>query len=182
MILITGAAGNIGRRLMAGLSDTVGVDVRPGVDHVIDLVATHYDSAPWPDLLPAADAVIHLATSADPEADEAVHFAAVSLTARLVAACARYDVPRLILPSSGWADPGPGKTLNAYGASKRAIEAMAAMYGLAAGRSAVALRFGWVPGDPGEVALAPNWLQADYWPDERLLLEVRAALEGQGRD
>lgn len=178
MILITGAAGNIGKRLTAGLPDTVGVDIRSGSDHVIDLAATHYDTEPWPDLLSAADAVIHLATSADPEGDEALHFAAVSLTARLVAACARHNVPKLILPSSGWAAPGPGKLVNTYGASKRAIETMAAMYGLGTGRSAVALRYGWVPGDPGDVALAPDWLQADYWPDERLLREVRAALAG----
>jgi nucleoside-diphosphate-sugar epimerase len=126
--------------------------------------------------LNTAEAVIHLATSADPDAPDRVHWQAVVVTARLLAACAAADVPRVIVASSHWAEPANGQAINVYGHSKRAIEAMAAMYALAPGRTAVALRIGWVPGAAEEVAEAPGWLRDDHWDDARLIAAFRQAL------
>jgi nucleoside-diphosphate-sugar epimerase len=66
--------------------------------------------------------------------------------------------------------------MNAYGHSKRVFEAMALMYNMTPGRHCVALRIGWVPHDPADVATADAWLQANYWPDEHLIGQIRAAL------
>ena len=67
-------------------------------------------------------------------------------------------------------------TTNAYGQSKRVMEALSAMYSLAPVRDAVALRVGWVPASADEVPLAPDWLRDNYWDDARLLTEFRRAL------
>jgi nucleoside-diphosphate-sugar epimerase len=66
--------------------------------------------------------------------------------------------------------------INVYGHSKRVMEAMAAMYAMTPGRRAVALRIGWVPGDPGELQGAEDWLLANYWDDARLIAAFAAAL------
>ena len=127
--------------------------------------------------LESCDGLIHLATSADPEAPELVHWRAVAEGARLVEACASCGVPRLVLPSSDWAEPRWGFEINAYGHSKRVFEALAAMYAMAPGRRAVALRYGLGGADRGRGRRrAPDWLRANHWDDARLVAEVTAAL------
>jgi nucleoside-diphosphate-sugar epimerase len=175
-ILITGAAGNIGRRLMAGLPETVGLDRIAGSDIHADLGTVNFRRDPLRAALAAAEAVIHLATNSDPKAPASLHWQAIGDTARLLAACAAAKVPRVVLPSSDWAEPGPGMRPNAYGHSKRVIEAMAAMYMQDTGLTAIALRIGWVPGSAGELQRAPDWLAARYWDDARLVAEFRNAL------
>src|SRR5690606_4360877 len=118
-------------------------------------------------------------TSANVDDPDAVHWQAVADTARLLRACDRYGIRRVVLPSSDWAEP---KTrwaeheINAYGHSKRIIEAMALMYNMTPGRHAVALRSGGVRRAPAELEGAAPWLKANYWDDERLLGQVKAAL------
>ena len=176
-IIITGAMGNVGRRLMAAFPDAIGLDRHPDADLVEDLSSIDYDSTMVRRAFEGADGLIHLATSANTEDPDSVHWRAVVDTARLVEACHRYGIRRLVLPSSDWAEPkADWIDINAYGHSKRVMEAMAAMYAMTPGRRAVALRIGWVPHDPAEVAAAEPWLQANYWDDARLVAEVNAAL------
>ena len=178
-ILIFGAMGNIGRRLTTAFPDSIGIDRVAGVDIVADLATIDYEAPPIRDAFARADGVIHVATSAGVAEPDALHWAAVVATARLVEACHRHNIRRLVLPSSDWAEP---KTrwaqheMNAYGHSKRVIEAMALMYNMTPGRRAVALRIGWVPHDPAEVATAEPWLQANYWDDGKLIAQMRTAL------
>ena len=175
-LVIVGAAGNIGRRLMTAFPGSVGIDRHIDADIVADLATADYDSVELRLALESATGLVHVATDARPNAPAEIHFATVTAASRLVEACLRYRVPRLVLPSSGWADPKPGYgPINPYGHSKRVFEAMAAMY-VAAGLHAKALRFGWVPRDPREVEAAPPELRADYWNDTRLIAEVKAAL------
>lgn len=178
-IVITGSEGNIGRRLKAAFPDALGIDVRRGAGIVADLATVDYSRAVIAAALTGADAVVHLATSADPDAPADVHWQAVANTARLFAACAHAGVPRVVVASSDWAEPKAGMVVNAYGHSKRVFEALAEMYSLAPGRTAVALRVGWVPLTPDEVADAPEWLRANYWDDARLVAEFRKALGQQ---
>lgn len=175
MIVITGSEGAIGRRLCPALEPVLKVD-RAGHPHLrLDLTVD--DLAPLMPALARAEAVIHLATSADPEAPIEAHIDAVIGCARLVRAALEVPVPRLVLASSDWAEPkAPGLRPGAYGQSKRAIEALAAAYGERPGASAVALRFGWVTDDAAALKAAPDWLRANHWDDTRLLAEVRAAL------
>ncbi len=175
-IVITGSEGNIGRRLRPAFPGAIGIDVRRGADIVADLATVDFSRRVIAEALSGADAVIHLATSADPDAADDVHWTAVANTSRLVAACAHAGVARIVLASSDWAAPKDGLAVNAYGASKRVIEALAAMYALGPGRSAVALRVGWVPSSADEIAAAPDWLRASHWDDARVVAEFRAAL------
>lgn len=176
-LVITGSAGNIGRRLMPAFPGSIGIDRAHGTNIVAELMTLDYDRPDVRAALRSADGLVHLATSADPEAPDAVHFGAVTATARLVAACAAAKVPRLVLASSDWAEPKTKMAdTNTYGHSKRVFEAMAAMYAHATGGYAVGLRIGWVPHDPEALRTAPEWLQKNYWDDARLIGEVRGAL------
>ncbi|MEX0954251.1 MAG: NAD(P)-dependent oxidoreductase [Rhizobiaceae bacterium] len=175
-VIITGSQGNIGQRLMRAFPAATGVDRLPGADIGADLADCSYREGALAEALTTAGCVIHLATSADPDAAPEVHLAAVAATARLVEACFNAGIPRIVLPSSDWAAPrDPQLQINAYGYSKRAIEALAAMYDARQGFRAVALRIGWVPGSEAALQAAPDWLRANYWPDEKLISAFREA-------
>ncbi|MDO8358938.1 MAG: NAD(P)-dependent oxidoreductase [Devosia sp.] len=176
-LLIVGAMGNIGHRLMTAFPGAIGMDRVPGADIVADLTTVDYAAPIIRDALASVDGVIHVATSADVAAPDRVHYQAVIDAARLLDACQRVPVPRLILPSSDWAEPKPGWPINTYGHSKRVFETMAAMYRHSTGMHCVALRIGWVAHDLEEVHRSPKWLQDNYWDDARLFREVKAALQ-----
>jgi len=177
VLIITGSEGNIGRRLKKAYPSAIGVDLKPGADIRADLATVSYSEGEFADALANATAVVHLATSANPEDPPSVHFAAVSNTARLVQACSEMRVPRLVLASSDWASPKDASLrINAYGFSKRAIEALARMYGEVPGLRGVALRIGWVPARPDQLLGAPQWLIDNYWSDAELCEQFRRAL------
>jgi nucleoside-diphosphate-sugar epimerase len=176
-LIIVGSEGNIGGRLMAAFPDAIGIDRHPEADIVEDLSSIDYEATIVRRAFETCEGLIHVATSADVGAPDSVHWRAVVDGARLVEACAHYNIPRLVLPSSDWAEPKAAMAaINVYGHSKRVFEAMAAMYAMTPGRHAVALRFGWVPRNPSELEGAEQWLLDNYWDDERLLREVKAAL------
>lgn len=177
MLIVTGACGNIGRRLMAAWPDAIGIDCVAGTHHTIDLVTTDFESAFWSALLGRASGLVHLATSANPDAPADIHLQAVSVTARLVEACYRARVPGLVLPSSDWAEPkSPDLEINAYGYSKRALENLARLYDQQPGLRARAIRIGWVPADSNALEAAPDWLKDNYWSDEALFAAFEEAL------
>ncbi|WP_026871446.1 NAD-dependent epimerase/dehydratase family protein [Inquilinus limosus] len=174
-LIITGSEGNIGRRLRRAFPGCIGIDRAAGAEIRADLSIVDYGDPAIAAVLRGADALIHLATSADPDAPEAVHWQAVVDAARLFAACAAHGVGRIVVASSDWAAPKNGAAINSYGRSKLALESLAAMY--AAGqRSARVIRVGWVPHDPAELAAAPDWLRRNCWDDDRLAAEFRRAL------
>jgi uronate dehydrogenase len=175
-LVIAGSEGNIGRRLKAAFPHAVGIDVKRSADIVADLATVDFSRAVIAEALTRAEAVIHLATSADPDAPDDIHWQAVANTARLFAACAHARVPRIVVASSDWAAPKDGRHINAYGWSKRVTEGLCDMYTLAPGQTAVALRVGWVPPTPTEIASAPQWLRANHWDNARLVAEFARAL------
>lgn len=176
-LVITGSEGNVGRRLIQAFPGSIGIDRHPDADIVVDMAKADWSSGPLAEALANADGLIHLATSPDPSGPPELHFSAATSTARLVEACARIPVPRLVLASSDWAEPKSiSQQMNTYGRSKQVIEALAAMYQTATNCPAVALRIGWIPREKAEVAAAEAWLQANYWPDERLIAEFEKAL------
>lgn len=179
-IIIIGAMGNIGRRLRAAFPDSIGIDRVPGADIVADLASIDYDAPDVRAAFERADGLIHVATSANVGAPESAHWDAVIGTARLLAACARYNMRRVVIPSSDWADPKTrwaAHNQNPYGHSKRVFEEMAHMYNVGqTDRHCVALRIGWVAADPKELEHADQWLLANVWDDARLIGQMRAAL------
>lgn len=175
-LLITGAMGNVGRRVMKAHPDAIGLDRVAGTDITCDLAQSSDLSAQLDAILPRVNAVVHLATVANPEAPEDDHFNAIIGSTRLVQAAARHSVKKLVLASSDWAEPKGGMYINAYGYSKRVMEDLAAMYRLNADRHAIALRIGWVPRNKSELVGAEDWLVANYWDDTHLLREIANAL------
>jgi nucleoside-diphosphate-sugar epimerase len=175
-IVITGSEGNIGRRLKPAFPGAIGIDVRRGADIVADLATVDFSRRVIAEALSAADGVIHLGASAEPDAPDDIHWTAIANTVRLVAACAHAGVARVVLAWPDRAEPKDGRAVDANGASKRVIEALASMYALGPGRSAVALPLGWVPQSADEIAAAADGLRAGFWNDARLVAEFRAAL------
>lgn len=179
-IIIVGSMGNIGRRLMAGFPGSIGIDRQPGADIVASLDQLDYNAPAVREAFEKADGLIHVATSANVGDADAVHWQAVIDTARLLAACDRYGIRRVVIPSSDWADPKTrwaAHNQNAYGHSKRVFEEMAHMYNVGhPERHCVALRIGWVAHSSADVAAADGWLQANHWDDARLIGQMQAAL------
>jgi nucleoside-diphosphate-sugar epimerase len=177
--VIFGSEGNVGRRLKRLFAGAFGVDRSAGADLVASMRDVDYDAEPLRSRLSEADLVIHVATSANINDPDDVHYQAVIDAARLVAACQRVPVPRLLLPSSDWADPKrdwPG--INVYGHSKRVFETIAEMYTFSTGKRCVALRIGWVAKNQAELDGAPAPAMRDnYWDDQRLFHEVLKAFD-----
>ncbi len=174
-IVIVGGCGNIGKRLKTRWPEAITIDRDDQADFVVDLGRVDAVNSQFYDIINTADVVIHLATSADPEAPDLVHFQSLENSAKLTNICAKAGVRKLILASSDWAEPN-GLSINAYGYSKRAIEVMAEMYSHQQGCTAIALRIGWVPGDATEVSKAPKWLAQNYWDDSKLISEFERAI------
>ena len=181
-IIITGSEGNIGRRLRRAFPDAIGIDIRPGAELRANLEFIDYGSRDIRRAFDAADGLIHLATSADPDAPEDVHWQAVVNSSRLIAAAAARDIKRLVIASSDWADPDDGLEINAYGHSKRVMEIMTAMYDHAPGRRGRSVRIGWVPRNEAELEGAPDWLKDNHWSDRKLERAFRRALGDDGGD
>ena len=175
--VILGSEGNVGRRLRQAFPGAIGIDRVPGADIVADLATIDYAAPEIHAALASADAVIHVATSPDVAAPDEVHYQAVIDAARLLAACQKIPVPRVVLPSSDWAEPKDGwAELNTYGHSKRVFETMAAMYRHSTGKHLHRAPHRLGRPRPRRGRPLPKWLQDNYWDDARLIREVTAAL------
>jgi nucleoside-diphosphate-sugar epimerase len=171
-LLITGAAGRIGRSLthdLAGRYELRLTDVHPPDDaHDQRFVAADIaDTGALRALCTEVDTVIHLA--ADPSMDapwESVLPRNVIGTYNLFEAAYQAGCRRVIFASSVNAVAGyppevqvhtsmPVRPLNLYGASKAWGEALARFYADQRGLSVICLRFGWVIG-PDDAELRPD--------------------------
>jgi uronate dehydrogenase len=175
-VLVTGAAGRIGRCLMAGL-DAAGHEVR-GVDaagepsdllHVADLLS---DDVALADATTGVDAVVHLAAVAA-ETDFATAMQThVVLTHRVLEAARRNGVRRVVYASSNHA---VGFTPRAatipvetrvrpdsfYGVGKAAAEALASLYHDRHGLDVACLRIGSFRDRPTTRRHLATWLSPD---------------------
>ena len=189
MVVVTGAAGNLGAKLCAYLRDRGGyelrlIDIDPrGDPDILAADLSRYEDH-WTALFDGADIVVQLAADHRPWADWK------SLTARNVdallnvyLAAARHKVGKIVLASSLWAvaarwrdplmiaaeEPDPGA--NAYGASKLFAERVARAFAAANGVATIALRIGCcLPG-----ANRPSRLHA---PDDQHWLSNRDMCRG----
>ncbi|MDF3131095.1 NAD(P)-dependent oxidoreductase [Kiritimatiellaeota bacterium B1221] len=173
-IILIGGCGTIGLKLHKAWPLAICVDKLPHADLQLDLADLDGNDSNFLELLGTADVVIHLATSADPDAAACIHLESIANTAKLLKACTSAGVPKLVMASSDWARPKARHLkMNAYGYSKQAIEAMASMYALSKNRDAVAIRIGWVPDTAQQLSEAPSWLLKNYWDDQRLITEFK---------
>jgi uronate dehydrogenase len=144
-ILITGAAGRMGRALLQHWQGraVVGLD-RVGADLIADLLQ-------GPDACASAfagvETVVHLAADPDPGSSfERGGYGNTLVTLTVVGACLRADVRRLIVASSVWADAptwGLSDRMTWYAASKLAGEALVRAWADQTGNPAVCLRPGY---------------------------------------
>ena len=179
-VLVTGAAGSIGRVLTPGLTDrgheVVGLDVVPPMEG---------DDRPWyvvdctdPDAVRAVfaeerlDAVVHLAGNPGEDSLSASLTSHVVTTAALLDAAVAHDVPRFVYASSNHA---VGRTPRSdlltvetrprpdtfYGVGKVAAEALLSLYNDRYGIDALACRIGSFQPEPASVRQLSTWLSHD---------------------
>lgn len=202
-VLITGAAGNLGRKLRAAWRDRydlVLIDRHADPDEPDLIVAdlSEWDDY-WVEYFDEVDTVVHLAANPD-------EFAAWSelvgpnldALANVMLAAAQAGVDRLVFASSnhvmgGYRGPGqtgpisvalPPKPGNAYGASKlmgeRLGRAIASLFGV----TVIALRIGWAqPGANRPETLDPARGDPSIWlSNEDLIRLFTRAIEADTGD
>ncbi len=155
-VVITGAAGRIGRVLMPGLvaagHDVRGVDVVAAGDDVI-VADLESDADALADLMDGADAVVHLAAIASETDFDTAVVSHIGLTHRVLDAAVAHRVQRVVYASSnhavGFAPRTPMLAVDTrarpdtfYGFGKAACEALCSLYHDRHGLSVACLRIG----------------------------------------
>jgi uronate dehydrogenase len=173
-VLVTGAAGSIGRTLVRGLPElgheVRGLDLADGPDLPLGWVTGDcLDPAVAAEAVSGVDAVVHLAGNPNeaplPESLES-H---VHTTGRLLEAMVAHGVTRMAYASSnhavGHTPAGEPLTVDArprpdtyYGVAKAAAEALLSLYADRRGISSVALRIGSFRERPSSVRELSTWL------------------------
>ena len=199
-VLITGAGGNIGRKLSAHFAalgwHVKKLDVaRQGDPEVIEADLAQWDDS-WVAHFAGIDAVIHLAGDPSPDASwTSIQRLNFDLTLNVYEAAARQGAKRLIFASSNWAvagkrfddealttavEPYP---VNAYGVSKLLGERLGKSYSERWGLSAICFRIGYNQRSDGNIP-GPHmgwgaWGQ-QMWLSDRDLCQAyeRAVLAG----
>ena len=197
-IVITGAAGNLGRKLSRHLMDSGRYELclldrapegQPDVI-VTDLSLT---ATAWMDHLQPGDIVVHLAGEGNARA-EWPKLAGPNLDAvlNLYLAAAQRGVRRIVLASSVWvlngyrdtpvplrADLPPDPGGNAYGATKLFAERTGRAFALHHGLETVAVRIGACPprnGRPDALARSGPWSQDCWLSDADFCTGLEAAI------
>jgi uronate dehydrogenase len=171
-VVITGAAGRIGRCLMDGLPaaghEVRGIDVLAAGDQVVvaDLAS---DPAPLAELMDPADAVVHLAAiAAETDLSTAVD-THIGLTHRVLEAAVAHGVPRFVYASSnhavGFTPRAPMVAVETrarpdsyYGFGKAACEALCSLYRDRHGLAVACLRIGSFRDRPTTRRHLSTWL------------------------
>lgn len=197
VIVITGAAGNVGAKLRAHLEAHGGYDLRlidkaPGDDPAIAFADLGEPAAVWSQALRGADTVVHLGANPNCDADWASLIGPnVDGVLNLYMAAAQYRVRRIVLASSVWAsygrlaegglietdDPDPG--LRAYGATKLFGERVAKVFWESHGISTVVVRLGALR--PGDNPPTPrrNWDDATWVSNRDACQGFQRAIEAE---
>jgi uronate dehydrogenase len=171
-VVITGAAGRIGRCVMDGLSsvghEVRGIDAVPAGDGVIvaDLASDDHALA---EAMDGADAVVHLAAIASETDFVTAVNSHISLTHRVLEAAVAHRVPRVVYASSNHAvgftprvsmlgtDARP-RPDSFYGFGKAACEALCSLYHDRHGLRVACLRIGSFRARPTNRRELSTWL------------------------
>ncbi len=202
VVLITGATGNIGRKLRAHLEAAGNYELRllclnPDGDPAVQTAdLTVYDDA-WAERFAGVDTVLHVAADPSPRAGWGrVQARNLDLLLNVMAAAQRHGVRRVVFASSNFVvaghrhasgalttsmEPAP---INPYGASKLFGERVGKMFAERYGMSFIALRIGvcqrgndnrhgpWIP--------YGHWGQAMWVSDRDLCRAFQHAIDDAG--
>lgn len=178
-VLVTGAAGSIGRTLVQGLPplghELRGLDLAGGGSDGCSLgwiTGDCLDPAVAAEAVAGVDAVVHLAGNPDEDSLPASLTSHVLSTARLLEAMVEHDTRRMVYASSNHA---VGRTPRSellstdvrprpdtfYGVAKVAAESLLSLYTDAHPMSAAALRIGTFEPRPSSVRALSTWLSPD---------------------
>jgi NAD(P)-dependent dehydrogenase (short-subunit alcohol dehydrogenase family) len=179
-VLITGASGNIGRKLREAWGDAydlllIDADGKGDPD-VIEADLAEWD-AKWVDLFEGVDTVIHLAANPSEQASwEALIRPNLDALCNVFNAAALAGVERVIYASSNHAMSGyrdmedmpitaelPPRPGNPYGAAKLFGERLGRSFAKAFQFSVVALRLGWVQRDANRPETLPDDWSRSLW-------------------
>jgi NAD+ dependent glucose-6-phosphate dehydrogenase len=192
-VLVTGAAGNLGRKAIAALAEldrlaVIGVDRGAFGDlgpttELINADLSTYDQS-WARRFGDVDVVLHLAADPRPIATwQSVLRSNLEMSHHVLRAAEENGVKRFVFASSNWVLGGyrftretltpatPPRPVNPYGFSKLATERDGAAVAARRGMSFLALRLGWC--QPGDNQPGPHmafgrwgqelWLSNDDW-------------------
>jgi len=194
-VLITGAAGNIGRKLTAAWADRYDLTLIDAVDtgdeHISVYDLSTFDPD-WVDLFEGIDVVVHLAGNPDSEAPwEHVAGPNLDAMAHVLNASALAGVERVVFASSNHAmgayrDLGDGPITEDlpprpdgdYGASKLVGERLGVALADAFDLTFVALRLGWnKAGDNPPEGMPDAWSRSIWLSNGDLVRAFTAAVE-----
>lgn len=197
-ILITGAAGRIGRRLTAHFrskgNPVVLLDkAASSADSEIEL-ADLSEWGSWTERFHGVDQVLHLAADAAPDAGwPSVARDNIDVTLNVFEAAARAGARRVVFASTGFVVEGHGGSgirideyvapapVNAYGGSKLACERIARYFSASRGLSVICYRIGAFGGHmPDPVSRRPEmplWEQWRWLSDRDLCNAFERAVE-----
>ncbi len=196
-VLITGAAGSVGRKVRrhlaaAGHYDLRLVDAEPRDDPTIAAVDLSQWDEGWAYLFQGVVAVVHLAADSRPWASaEAVQRNNIEATRNIFSASVRAGVKRVVFASSTWTMAGyrfskvklttdlPPRPVTPYGHSKLAGERMGQSFGVSHGLSVICLRIGWCQESPGNLPgphMGGRWAQEKWISDRDLCHLIERAI------
>jgi nucleoside-diphosphate-sugar epimerase len=198
-ILLTGACGNIGRKLSVKLREryeSVLLDRNAGVELGIEYADFTQFHESWVRRFPSVDVVVHLAANPNTDANWSELLPDnIDSVLNICTACVRGGVKRLVFASScqtmeGYRDRGTGLItadleplpVNSYGVSKRIGEKICRHYADRYQLSVVCLRIGWVPRGGDQVALTASnaWLRRKWLSEKDLNQVFSRAIEAEG--
>jgi nucleoside-diphosphate-sugar epimerase len=181
-ILITGASGNIGRKLREAWEDVydlVLLDVAPSEDDEEDVVTADLSefAEEWMGLFHGVDTVIHLAATPNEHSTwEELVQPNIDAVANVFHAAALAGVERIIFASSNHAMGGyrelgdiaitadlPPRPGNAYGAAKLMAERLGKSLSGIFDLTFVALRLGWVQSGENRPETLPDEWNKELW-------------------
>lgn len=197
-VLITGACGNIGRKLRAAWAETydlVLLDIAPGPEDS-DVIAADLAelSDEWVDLFEDVDTVVHLAANPDEFATwDELERPNLDALSNVFHAAALGGVERLVFASSNHAMGGyrelgdmpitvdlPPRPDGPYGATKLMGERMGRSLAQAFHLSFVALRLGWIqPGANRPETLPDEWARAMWLSNLDMVRLFECAIEAE---
>jgi len=194
-VVITGAAGNLGQRLLPHL-ESRGHLVRPvdrvAMAHPCSVVADLSRPGDWHEVLADADTLVHLAGGGRASAQWSDLVADnIDAVLHVLAAASRHGVSRVVLASSVWANRGrrtsrgvisagpadPGD--NAYGTTKAVAERALAAFVAESDATGIAIRIGGRPASDATPIRVDGWEDSCWLGPKDFLNGLTRAIEVQ---